>query len=343
MMKPHALGAKLVSLTTVAVLCLAAPVLAQQPEASGEAAPRGPEAAEPRGWRGSLMLGGTLNLIQSANVVGQADAFTVLAGLSLAGQADYLTGPHELRNSLLLNLAWAKTPVAVEPFKSNDLVRAQSLYHRRMLGPTGPYAHLELITHLLPAEDVRPFPRPYRIERTEGTVEQLVQQRLRLSGALNPLTLTQAAGWLARPLESPALTWNVRLGAGARQTLLRGDTFVLLERADTPEVDVIEVAPVFQAGLELATGLRGALEEGRFGYELGASALLPLVSNDERGRTPLERVRLVTEARVNVAVLRWLTLSYQLLVVYDREFLDAVQTQNNLLLRVQYTLGAPPR
>ena len=51
----------------------------------------------------------------------------------------------------------------------------------------------------------------------------------------------------------------------------------------------------------------------------------------------------MTEARVNVAVLRWLTLSYQLLVVYDREFLDAVQTQNNLLLRVQYTLGSSPQ
>jgi hypothetical protein len=343
MMKRQALAAQLVSLSTVAVLCLASRALAQPPGGSAEQAPRGPEAAEPRGWRGALTLGGTLNLIQSDNVVGQADAFTVLVGLSVAGQADYVEGPHELRNSLLLNLAWARTPAAVELVKSNDLVRAESLYHRRMLGRTGPYAHLGLITHLLPVEDVRPFPRPYLLERPDGTVEPLAPQRLRLSGALNPVTFTQTVGWLARPLESPALTWNVRLGAGARQTLLRGDTFVLLEREDTPEVDVVQVAPVFQAGVELATGLRGVLEEGRLGYELGASALVPLVSNDARGRTPLERVRLVTEARVNVAVLRWLTLSYQLLVVYDREFLDALQTQNNLLLRVQYTLGSSPQ
>jgi len=342
-MKRHALGRKLASLTTVAVMCLASGGLAQPPGEHEQEAPRGARAGEPGGWRRGLTLGGTLNLIQSDNVVGQADAFTVLVGVWLAGQADYLRGPHELRSSLQLNLAWARTPAVAELVKSNDLVRAESLYHQRMLGGMGPYAHVALITHLLPAEDVRPFPRPYLIERTDGTVETLAPQRLRLSGALNPLTLTQAAGWLARPVEAPTFTWDVRLGAGARQTLLRGDTFVLLEREDTPEVDVVEVAPVFQAGLELATGLRGALEEGRFGYELGASALVPFVSNGERGRTPLERVRLVADARVNVAVLRWLTLSYQLLVVYDREFLDAVQTQNNLLLRVQYMLGDPPR
>ena len=217
MMKRQALGAKLFSLTTLAVLYLASPVLAQPPGGSEEQAPRGPEVTEPRGWRGALTLGGTLNLIQSDNVVGQADAFTVLVGLSLAGQADYVEGPHELRNSLLLNLAWARTPAAAELVKSNDLVRAESLYHRRMVGRTGPYAHVALITHLLPAEDIRPFPQPYLLERPDGTVEPLVPQRLRLSGALNPLTLTQAAGWLARPLESPALTWNVRLGAGARR------------------------------------------------------------------------------------------------------------------------------
>jgi hypothetical protein len=334
-MKRRVPGAKLASLITLTVSCLAAPALAQQPPATGE---------EPRGWRGGLTLGATLNLIQSGNVVGQADVFTVLVGTSLAGEAAYVQGPHELSNSLQLNLAWARTPAAAELVKSNDVLRAESLYTYRVLDWTGPYAQLGLLTHLLPAEDVRPVELPYRIERRDGTVERLVQSRLRLSPTgLSPLTLEESAGWSVRPVGSPGLTWDVRLGAGARQTLLREGTLVMLEREDTPEVDALEVGPVFQAGLALSTRMRGGLEEGRLGYELGASALLPLISNGAAGLTPLERVRLVFDARANVGILSWLTLSYQLLVVHDREFVRAVQTQNHLLLRFQYSLGSQAR
>ncbi|HEX5749334.1 MAG TPA: hypothetical protein VFZ09_24100 [Archangium sp.] len=333
-MKRHVPGARLASLLTLTVSCLATPALAQQPSATGE---------EPRGWRGGVTWGATLNLIQSGDVVGQADAFTVLVGTSLAGQATYVRGPHALSNSLQLELAWARTPAAAELVKSNDVLRAESLYAYRVLDWTGPYAQWGLLTHLLPAEDVRPVELPYRIERRDGTVERLVQSRLRLSPGLSPLTLEESAGWSVRPVGSPGLTWDVRLGAGARQTLLREGTLVMLEREDTPEVDALEVGPVFQAGLALATRMRGGLEEGRLGYELGASALLPLVSNGAAGLTPLERVRLVLDARANVGILSWLTLSYQLLVVHDREFVRAVQTQNNLLLRFQYSLGNQER
>gem|GEM_PF-682764 len=286
----------------------------------------------------SLNVGAALT--QNKDVVGAIDGVSTLFSLGVSGGLIYSHGKHAWKNSLTVEESWARTPALEEFVKNNDQFQFESLYNYFLLDWFGPFARFALTTAIFDTEIVTADPAVYDIKMLDGTVDTRTVTNLKLADSLEPLTLSQSIGLFADPISSNALTWNIRVGAGARETFAHG-VLAINDDADTVVIEATELDDVFQAGVEAFTGASGKFDGGRFTYEVGFTGLLPLLNNDDQDRSAVDLLRWGLKAGVTVAVTEWMGLNYGLQVLKDPQLLDAVQVQNNLLLTFKYTLIEP--
>lgn len=271
------------------------------------------------------------------DVVGEVDGFSTLFGMGVSAGLQYMNGPHSWTNTFTISESWARTPALERFTKNNDQVQLESLYNYFLLEWFGPFARLNFETSAFDTTVLTAEEKDYQILRLDGTTDLTTTDQLKLSDALSPLTLSQSVGLFAEPLRSSALTWKLRLGAGARQTFAEG-VLALDDDKDTDQLEVKELADVFQAGLEGFTGAEGKFSGGRLSYFAGASVLIPFINNDDTGRTPIELLRWGLKAGLHMSVTEWMGLNYNLSLLSDPQMIDKTQVQNNLLLTFKYTL-----
>jgi hypothetical protein len=289
----------------------------------------------------TLSTAANVSLTSNKDVVGEVDGFSALLGLGLTGGLTYINGPHLWQNTLSISESWARTP-ALEVFvKNNDQVEYESLYNYFLLEWFGPFARFNVETSAFDTTIRTAGANDYQIARTDGTTDTLTgTTEVHLASSFEPLTLNQSVGAFAEPVRTTPITWKVRIGAGARETFADG---VLANSDDdaTEAIELVELANVYQAGLEGFTGVEGKLGGGEFTYRAGASALLPFLNNDPQDRTAIELLRWGLHAGLEMAVVEWLSINYKVNVLKDPQLLDVAQIQNNLMLTFNYTLIEP--
>ncbi len=290
-----------------------------------------------QGLDGTLALAANVNLTSNRRVVGQVDGFSFLFGVSLIGGLDYINGPHEVRNTLSLSEAWARTPVLDEFVKANDVLDLESLYNYFIIGWFGAFGRLNLQSTVLTTEDVRAEPVTYQVTRSNGNQETIQDAtRLTLADGFSPLTLNQSVGVFASPYDSRPFSIDIRAGFGARETFADG-VIVLTDDSATPNIEATELSNVYQGGLELFVGANGALQGNRIVYNAGSSVLFPFINNDPEDRGLIDLTKVSVFATVGLNVVDWMIVQYQAKLVRDPQLLDELQVQNNVLLTFQYT------
>ncbi len=287
---------------------------------------------------GTLGLTASFSLASNQNVVGQVDGFSTLVGLGIVGGLDYLYGKYEMRNTVKLNESFARTPVVPEFLKTNDVLAVENLHNYFLINWAGVFGRLSVQTNIFDTEDVRTDENDYIIPGDTPETLATNAERFKLNGPLSPLTFNESIGVFAEPVRKKPVNLSIRLGGGGRQTLADG-VLVLDDDADTEGViELKRLDNVIQAGAEGFIGARGTLKGGRMTYDVGVSAMVPFLNNDDQNRSAAELTRVAAEANLTFGVFEWLNLVYSSKAINDPQLLDDWQLQNNLLLTFQYTL-----
>ena len=303
------------------------------------------EEAKKSGWKPTLSVGASFNLIDNRNVIGQAEGSTFTAGANLNGGLDYTSKLHNVDINLTINETFTQTPTIAEFVNTNDLLQLDAAYYFKIpsLDWVGPFARGEARTSIFPGYDVRGQATTYAVTDTEGNVANQVgdgdgqDDRFRLRDPFAPLFLKESVGAYARPVAEDSIKLEIRLGAGARQVFAAGQYAVT--DATTDPVQVKELIDYQQIGAEAAVTASGAFQKNRITYSASLQALTPFfnsVSTDDRG--PVELTELEFDGKVSLKIVEWASLDYQLRVLRQPLLLDEFQIQNNLLLTFGYTL-----
>lgn len=285
---------------------------------------------------GRLSAKASFNVVSNSNVVGQNDGTSLLLGGSILGGLDLIMDRHKVKNTLTYNTSWARTPVIAEFVKNNDSVQLESLYNYFLADWVGPYGRLSFETSVFATERVTADAETYELILNDGTTETRVTDRLQLADPLNPFELFQSVGFFVEPVRKQAIQASVRLGFGARETLTEG-VLVVQDDADTANVEVTELADTIQAGAEAFVGVEGVFPAQRVDYRIGATALVPFLTNADNGRSALELTRLGFNGAITFNVLDWMGLSYDVKLLDDPQILDETQVRNSLLLTFGHT------
>jgi hypothetical protein len=292
---------------------------------------------KPEGLGYGITLAANLNVASNRSVVGQIEGNTVLFGASALGNVSYLRGPHEWLNTAGLAETWSRTPAIDTFIKSNDVLSVESLYNYFLREWTGPFLRAAIQSSILRTQRITTTPTTY-VNNETGAVS--TASRFRLSDSFQPFTLNESVGWFFQPIRSDVLNAYGRVGLGGRHTWADGAR-AITDEDGTGGVAFTVLQDVHQAGAELFAGIDGKAVEGRLLYNLGLSALFPLLNNDDRDRSIAELTKVSLQAAAGMKVTSWLAVNYQLKVVRDVQLVDAVQVQNALLLSLQYTKSSP--
>lgn len=312
----------------------AAPAAALEQEYVPDESTDGTVAGE--GWAADILLGLSINLATSKNVVGQpVDGATWTIAVNTSATADYYKRGHEVRNSFSWVEALQKSPLLKEFVKSQDRLAIESIYYYHVPKAPwfGPFGRFQIETSLFKGFDVRNADTTYvnagNPEETETT------RRFLLTKAFRPTMLKESIGAFARPLSKEWLDIDFRLGIGARETLAKNQR-ALADVADTPAVEYTLLKSYALAGFESALELSGSFSESRVGYHAGGEVLIPFVQDDKtEERSNIELTNLEFSAGVTVKVVEWVSFDYAFRAQHLPQLQKDWGISNNLLLTLQ--------
>ena len=292
---------------------------------------------EKQGWDGLFGVSGSFALAHNSNVVGQVDGFSFLGGGQLRGGLDYRLGSHEWMTTLAINLAYARTPPLNHPIKTNDLTGLESMYNYYFLKWLAAFVRVNFETPLLATQDIQAENTNYQqINRDGGNGPLVRDTRFTLANPFQPLTMNQSAGINSRLLNIAPAVITVRAGIGGRETLSRG-VFVVDDNDTTPDLlEVQELDNVLQFGAEIAAGIRGKFKEQRISYGVDLAVLFPFVTNDAQDRGVGELTRVALVGILSFKTFEWLSLDYQVKILRDKQLIEELQVQNNVVLTFNY-------
>lgn len=305
------------------------------------------------GWDGKLSLGASASLSSSRKVVGQADGETYTALLQINSGLDYIAGPHEWRNSLKVNEAFARTPQIDEFVKTADVLAIESIYLYKLKSVPwiGPFGRFQFGTSMFPTYDVRAGDTNYIDKESSGNVLPGAAPRLRLAGPFEPINLQETIGVFAKPLKRSDLDVEIKLGFMAKQTLVRGDnTFVVDDDAatgpisgpdgDIAQIEVKRLSNVIQGGPSLGVIVKGNVYAKKITWFVDAEAMIPVLNDKAEGddRNAVELTNVAISAGLSVKVFSWMSLDYLFRLVREPQLVNSTQVQNNILLTFTYTV-----
>jgi hypothetical protein len=323
------------------LVSLAPTAIAQELEYVPEVIPPVLEDEEANLWDYGLQLGASLAFGDNRSVVGQQDGYTIAGTLSVNGHLRLRQNAHEWNTTLSTNQGVTRTP-AVERFVKNadTLVLDSTYYYLIIPSPAvGPFARINVETPVFANADVRGERVDYRINRLDGSVDEVDGRLvLRLTDAFNPLLLKQSAGFFARPLQRPDATLSFRAGFGTRQTFA-DNQFAVSDDDSTPEIEVKELESYMQAGSELSLQFTGELEDQGVTYTFSAEAMTPFI-DDTLGEdiSPLDLTNYDIAATLSFRLTSWASLDYRFSARKLPRLVDDWQLINNLLLTFSYRI-----
>jgi len=282
------------------------------------------------GFYGSLVLGGTFELNDSARVVGRTDGTSL--GLSAFAESlfGYRTSAHLFYGRFNVE-AGGDLRLPDRPFVSNvDELTLDLLYVYRVASWFGPYARASIETQVLPG--IQPFDAPTAVRKLDADGAELgvvsPRSSFTLAEAFAPIEPRYGTGVRFDVNLSGHLSLATRFGVGGRHVFTRG-LFILDDDPATAELDVRQIDDVTQFGAEAA--LVAELTLGRWiVLKLDTSALFPFERYDAA----------VVDFRGS-AVLRltsFASLNYTVRVKDDPALSADTQTDHAVLLRLAYKL-----
>jgi hypothetical protein len=297
-----------------------------------------------QGWNPFLALTASMNVVDNANVIGQANGTAVNVAAGVTGGADYIHGRHFLSFTGLVNEGYARTPVVNHFVKINDVAKIDGIYNYFLTSNFGGYGRVSLLTSLFNSQDVVGTPSTF-IDVTNMNPVTLATNTLsfHLANGFQPFTLTESVGAFVDPINKPEFALSFRLGIGGRSTFANGAYAIHPNAMDTTAIELLELSDVEQLGIEGFGGITGKLDEkGALTYRAGAAVLLPFVNDDSFHRSATFLTRVAVTANLTYTFSKWLSAVYNLSVIRDPQLFpsgkDQVQVQNTFLLTFQLGL-----
>lgn len=303
-------------------------------KAEADAKGEGPED----GWHINFKPAANLSYGHSKTVVGQADGSTFTFGLNLELVVTMLNGKHEWRNTVKISEAVSRTPVLGEFVISTDELFIESMYMYYFYEWFGLYGRFALETSMFPGMDVQAAPVTYAITRHDGTIDQILDDKIKLTSPFAPITLKQGLGPFFRVLNQEEVNLEFLLGLGAWETLADGE-LALSDNADTAEIEVKTLENGYQIGGEFITKLWGELWVKRIGYSAGVELMYPFyLSPDAPDLSAADKLNVNIFARMDFRFVEWFALSYEFKAVREAHLQTDFQIQNNILATFSYSL-----
>lgn len=304
------------------------------------------------GWKPSLTLGATGNLLDSRAVVGAQPGTTINLGTIIEFDIDYLKKPHEWRNSVDLVLSFSKTPQLAPIVKTADRLFVESVYlYRPPAVPwVGPFVRADLDTQVLPGADVRAAATNWVIQERDGTLQAARRgTRIGLTDPFQPLKLSQAAGVYLTPVDKPAVKLEFKAGAAAREVFVGRSLAVSADKIDDPntpetEIKLMRLRDFTQLGGLLSMNLGGTVVFEKLGperplvYAISARFIAPFFTNPDPKRSLLKSTYAELRGKLGIKLFAWMSLDYELMGLYDPLLLDRWQVRNNLMLTFSWAV-----
>lgn len=297
-----------------------------------------------RGWVPKLTLNLNLSFAHASKVVGAQDGTTLSIGPGIDAGVDYYRAPHEWRTSFNYRLVESKTPAIDQFVKTVDALKLETIYLYSLESPSwlGPFAQAAVETSVLPGHDVRAAPVSYLIKEIDDTVRSETGTELSLTRAWSPTTFRQAVGVFAKPYDTKEAVIEGRLGAGAREAVVRNG-FAITDDAATPTIEVTRLRSYQQIGVEAYAGASGTFlfeqlgQDRPLNYALNVNVMVPLYSSFTANQSAFELTNLAIEGKVGVKIFSWMSLDYALTIARAPLIVDALQIQNSLVFNLAYT------
>ncbi len=332
---------------TIACWCAllaALPATAQEPvvpEALRESVLKDPAKAKPQGLANSLSVGSTGAFNHSNSVVGASDGGTVALGLVLEGASEWVSGGIESLNTLKIQHTQTRTPQIPAFFKSADFAELVSttLYRLTAMPWLGPYARVRATTQLFANEVIKAAPYEVKSTRLDGSTSTLslaAQTRHRLSGALNPLVLSETLGAFANPIERKTFTLKAKLGVGALQVLADEGFAVTADDPKASRLEVKQIQPATQIGAEAEVALAGDVTEG-VAWKAKANVFLPAYSTQGQ-KTGVAAMNADLGFAVSAKLAKWLSLDYAVSARRVPLVLDAWQVMHGVMVTAGFKM-----
>jgi hypothetical protein len=332
---------------------LAAPSLARADDAAAPPTPTkdpvGPAAKakivnadtgkRPPGWTPGIAIGGTFNLLDSRNVVGQQNGTTLALGAAVDSELQYNKGMHEWRGTLKAALGATRTPAIEEFVKSSDMLAFDTIYLVHIIEEVGPFARAGLRTSMLPSLDIRATPADYVVTNDDGTVSNFTGRRLALTNAFEPTTFKETIGAFAQPVNNDRIKVETRLGIGGEEAIADGQ-LAIQDDEDTEVIEVTTLRNSYEIGGEANANAWGTIDKDkRVSYAVGIDVLIPFVHSDlpmGDDRSLIDLTSVEFDGALSVRVFDWASIDYHIAVLRQPMLVEDVQVTNSLLV----TLGA---
>ena len=278
----------------------------------------------------------TASINDNQGVIGQTDGSTVTIGYKLELSSELAHDQHENRASLQLAQSVTSTPALKELVKSQDTLRADTIYLFKLVDWFGPYLRAAMSTTALPGNVIAAEDNTYAITRSDGSVETVTTSRLRLTDMARPLTLKQGVGLFVRPVDLVPVAFELRAGGGAHE-VFADEQLAVADDADTDEIEVEELATYHQLGVELAAGIWGSIADGRLSYKAGGEVLLPMWSEPSSEGNFSDSIDIEAFFTMSLHLVKWATVDYELRVARQPQLIETTQVSNYLLFNFGIT------
>ncbi len=314
------------------------PVMAQDIDPVEEEKLKSTKTAETKdGWHFRFKPSSNFNLADNRKVVGQPEGYSMTFGLNLDLGITLFKGKHEWRNTFLINEAITRTPVIDEFIISTDTFKIESMYLYYFYDWFGLYGRLAMDTSMFPSYDVQPAQSTYAITGKDGTIDFLLDDKVKLTGPFAPFTLKEGFGPFFRPLAKEEINLEFLLGLGFWQTWQNGELTVS-DDGDTAEIEVKTLQNVYQIGGESINRMWGELWTKRIAYLLAAELMMPFYVDPDVDPTGADRLNVFLNARLDLRFTEWMSIGYELKAIREPMTIEEWQLQNNLLITLSYSL-----
>jgi hypothetical protein len=303
-----------------------------------EHTPPVPASVRINGWSGKTEINAGVNLSANDKVIGESDGSSTTVLGKIAARLDYNRDYHEFRNEITAVEGTLKTTTSNAFDKLSDSLTDEQLYIYHLQKPDwlSLFGRFYLATSLFQGIDTRPAAATYSIARTNGTVDTVTGDSLRLTQGFSPLETRQSLGATASAASGTALKWDGRVGYEFRQYRAEGQ-FALSDNPATPAVEVKELSNLTQSGVELSSTLEGVLSDKSLSYKLKAEWMLPVTtSGPTEGRSGIQLLNSEYSAQVDFKLSEIINLTYEFKLLRQPQLIDVAQVSQILVLSVHH-------
>lgn len=302
------------------------------------------------GWYPKLRIGGSASLNYNKDVVDVIDGTAFTFGLYIKAGLDGVYKNFEWINTLDIEHQQTKTPSIDSWIKSVDKFdfRTLVLFRIPKVEWLGPYARFRLQTSLFPGyyitdsdvtmryfnfgTDMDAKDKPENLEKSRLLA---AQDSVKVTGAGEPLVLTESIGLFINPYTSVPFTVTFKAGA-AGQHLFADGGYVSFDKDDKDAFyDVIALKTTHSFGIEGEVELKGVLVD-YVNWSLMGNIYYPFLATNKHGLKGADLIHSDIEAKISFRIASWASLDYALTARLQPFVTEKWQINNTLLFNVGF-------